>query len=495
MDYSIGQAIKLIIGEIYRFRFLTLAAFVAISLAMLFVGWNWPKIYTSSGSILIERQNIIEPLMEGTAVTTQLRDRAGIVREIIFSRRVLLSTLEVAGLLLDNPDEREIDYRMEQLRDRTVITTSGQNLIRISVTSPVPVVARDVSRYFIDQFIEHSSEAMQKESREAYKFIDQEVQNYHEKLTTSEENLKIFRSDNLDSTPGSEVTVNQRILELQRRVEQTQLEISEAEMSQKAMNDQLEGEVEINSDLNRRNEYQDRIDIMQAQLDTLRLTYLDTYPDIIILQDQIKAFRAASEANGQSDSGEYTTLQFNDIYNELRSRLSQSMTQLATLRTRLSETLTLLSSEKERARRINAVTPVLAELTRDYTVNQEIYQSLLRQRERARVSMNIDAQQQGLSLKLQEPPELPVRPQGLRLMHFAALGMAMAVSVPLMILYLLIIFDNRIRLNQQITSQFNIPLLANIGHFETKFEQIGRYFWTMLYISSIGAVISRKSVV
>jgi len=490
MDYSIGQAIKLLIREVYRFRFLTLVIFVSISLSMLALGWYWPKEYTSSGTILVERQNIIEPLMEGTAVTTQVSDRAGIVKEIIFSRNVMMATLEFIGMLEDNPDDRLLDFRMEMLREKTQIENLGENLIRVSVSNNNPVTARDTTRFFIDQFLAKSAEEMQKESRAAFEFIDQQVINYHTKLTTSEDNLKVFRSNNLDATPGSEETVNQRILELQRRIEQTRLEIRESQISRQAMQAQLEGEVLINSDLNRRSEIQDRIATMQSQLDNLRLTYLDTYPDIIILRDQITALRTAAESQENSNQTEYSATEFNNIYNELRSQLSQTTTRLASLNARLSETESLLEGEKERARRINEVTAVLAELTRDYTVNQEIYQSLLRQRERARVSMFMDTQQQGMSLKLQEPPDTPVRPEGLRLIHFAMMGMILAFGVPIVFLYLILIFDNRVRLEQQFTSQFNVPLLANINHLETGFEQVKNFTWLTLYLFGIGAVIA-----
>ena len=50
----------------------------------------------------------------------------------------------------------------------------------------------------------------------------------------------------------------------------------------------------------------------------------------------------------------------------------------------------MLNSELDRSRRIAASESALAELTRDYEVNRDIYQDLLKRRENARVSMNLD---------------------------------------------------------------------------------------------------------
>src|SRR3546814_4245213 len=49
---------------------------------------------------------------------------------------------------------------------------------------------------------------------------------------------------------------------------------------------------------------------------------------------------------------------------------------------------------------------VTAELTRDYTVNRDVYQDLLKRRESARVSMNLDADQDGPSFAVQNPAEI-----------------------------------------------------------------------------------------
>ena len=50
------------------------------------------------------------------------------------------------------------------------------------------------------------------------------------------------------------------------------------------------------------------------------------------------------------------------------------------------------TQELDRSRRIAASESALAELTRDYEVNRDIYQDLLKRRENARVSMNLDAE-------------------------------------------------------------------------------------------------------
>ena len=56
------------------------SVFAAIALLALVIGLLVPKKYTASTSILVEHGNIIEPLMEGRAVSTSVANRAMMAR-------------------------------------------------------------------------------------------------------------------------------------------------------------------------------------------------------------------------------------------------------------------------------------------------------------------------------------------------------------------------------------------------------------------------------
>ena len=55
----------------------------------------------------------------------------------------------------------------------------------------------------------------------------------------------------------------------------------------------------------------------------------------------------------------------------------------------------------------SVATPRLSELLRRYEATRDVYQDLLKRRENARVSMELDAQHRGFNLRIQEPAELP----------------------------------------------------------------------------------------
>src|SRR5262249_36647871 len=78
---------KALLHESFSSRRTVVILFVLINAAVLTVGWFWPKGFTASTSILVEEKNIIQPLMQGAAVATEVADRSKNVREVIFGRK------------------------------------------------------------------------------------------------------------------------------------------------------------------------------------------------------------------------------------------------------------------------------------------------------------------------------------------------------------------------------------------------------------------------
>lgn len=473
----------------FAFFYIITAAFFLV------VGWYWPKMYSSASTIFVDEQNILRPLMQGTAVTTDVVDRAKLAREIVFSKAIMYKALEDFGWLEGNPSEVEKEKLATSIQERTTIINAGENLIRISYSDKDAMRAYKVTDFFTNEFIDSSIKAKQDESRSAYEFINAQVSEYHEKLKQAEDALKEFRSTNLDASPGSQSTVDTRIIELRRRIETTQLELRELQIQKNTLEKQISGEADVTASLSREGQFTQRIATLNGQLEELRLTYHDTYPDIVQIKNQIAEIERMMEADRnrretEKASGGQVSLFRADssLYQRLRRDLSTTETQIATLRARIAETNGLLAKEEQRIIRINEVDARLAELTRDYDVNHEIYNSLLRQRESAYISMNIDAKNQGVTFKIQEPAALQLTPQGIRFAHFLAAGLIMSFAVPLGLIYGLTFVDQKVRSERDVSEKLDLPVLASVYHMNTPTEynlqMIKKSFLTLLVVVS-----------
>ena len=146
----------------------------------------------------------------------------------------------------------------------------------------------------------------------------------------------------------------------------------------------------------------------------------------------------------------------------------------------------MLAGELARGRRIALSEGDLAELTRDYEVNRYIYQDLLRRRENARVSMDLDKEKRGLTMRVQDPATLPLRPTGLSLMHFVLAGLFAALAIPVALLFLLAKFDPRIRSRKQLQDAVEVPVLASIPAYRTSLARRHE----MVQMMTAGAVLT-----
>jgi polysaccharide chain length determinant protein (PEP-CTERM system associated) len=471
-----GGALPALISEARRRRVGLGLMFAVIALVALAVGLLWPKKYEASTTILAQESSIITPLMEGAASTTANKNRAGIARDVIFSRKVMGEILAMGGWMATHPTPVEQDRLIEGIKSRTIVQTSRDNLITISYSDSDPKRAFDVTRQLAQLFISESLASKQRESRDAYEFINSQVETYRKKLTDAEDKLKIYRDANADARPGSEADTNTRISQLRTQIESTRMYMMEKQSQEAALASQLNGESEVNAVQTTGGLYQTQLAGLQSQLDTLLLTYTDEYPDVIRLRHQIQDLRqqlAQSDQLKQSAQRAGTPMpldnavQMNPLYQQLKIQLAGARGDAAGAAARIGASESMLQSELERSKRIANSENVTSELTRDYNVNRDVYQDLLKRRENARVSMNLDAEQRGLTFLIQNPAVMPLTPSGLRFMHFGVAGIALSLAVPLGLLFALVRFDPRVRSVWQLENSTGLPVLASIPFYPT----------------------------
>lgn len=463
---------KLLINELFHSRKAVVGIFVGVSGLLLVLGLAWPKGYVASTTIVVDEKNIIQPLMQGAAVTTEVGDRARLAREIIFGKKMMTQILADAGWMKEDLSPKDQEDTIKRLTRQTTIANLAKNVIKIDYRDDDPARAFLTTKRYAELFISGALDTKAAESQAAFDFIDKQVQEYHAKLIQAEEQLREFRSANVDALPGSDTDIGTRLGALQTRIEQAMQELKEAEIRKQSFEKQLSGEAEVSTVLSREGQFRSRIGELQSQLDTLRLSYHDTYPDIVRLRHQIadlnesiaadRKQREAAKAGGRVlvDEGVIN----NPMYQQLKRDLSATQVNIDTLNARISEAKRQLAGALERGKRVHGGEATLAELTRDYQVNRDIYQDLLKRRENARVSMNLDTEKQGLNFRIQEPATLPLEPSGLRFWHFIVGALLFGTLIPVGLVYARLQFDPRIRIGLLAVERNKLPLLAVVPH-------------------------------
>lgn len=449
--------------------------FAVVMLMALVVGVLWPKKYEASTKILVQESNIIAPLMKGVATPTTNVSRADIARAVILSHKVMDQVLAGGGWLADHPDPVETDRIVQGIKARTLVKFSRDNLLTISYHDSDPERTYKVTQLFAKLFISESVASKQRESRDAYDFINSQVEAYRNKLTSAEDKLKDYRESNADARPGSEAATSSRINDLRTQVDNARVDLMEKRSQEASLVAQLSGESEVASVQTAEGTYQAQLAELQAQLDKLLLTYTNDYPDVVRVRHQMQDLRQqlaqAQQHKQAAGSGKATVLdgnvQFNPLYQQLRSQLVDLRGQIAATTARMNASEAMLNTELARSRRIAGSENATAELTRDYDVNRDVYQDLLKRRENARVSMDLDATKQDLTFTIQNPALMPLIPTGLRFMHFAVGGLMLGLALPFGLLFGIARFDPRVRSAEQLERLTGLPVLATVSYYAT----------------------------
>ncbi|WP_243040978.1 XrtA system polysaccharide chain length determinant [Dyella sedimenti] len=492
-----ASMVPALLSEARRRRLAMAAMFAAIALAALVTGMLWPKKYEASTTILAQESSIISPLMEGAAAATANKNRASIARDVIFSRKVMDAILVAGGWMASHPSPVEQDRIIDGIKSRTRVQMERENLITISYFDTEPRRTYEVTRQFAQLFISESLASKQRESREAYEFINSQVEAYRGKLTDAEDKLKAYRGANDDARPGSEADTNARIGQLRSQIEQARMDLMERRSQEGSLSAQLSGESEVSTVQTVGGVYATQMADLQAQLDKLLLTYTEEYPDVVRIRHQMQDLRQQMAQDEQRNaaaqlSGTPTTLdsrvQFNPAYQQIKTQLANTRASTAAAAARLAASESMLQSELARSARIANSENVVAELTRDYNVNRDVYQDLLKRRENARVSMNLDAEQRGLTFLVQNPAVLPLVPSGLRFMHFSLAGIALALAVPVGLLFGLVRLDPRVRSVERLEQATGLAVMAAIPFYPTPQDRRRERRHNMLLLVTVAGI-------
>ena len=453
--------------ELIRFRFGVAVLFTIILLAVLFVGSKWPQRYVSTSVIAVDVTNVIEPLLRGAAEVTDL-DVTEKVGDVISSKRVLEAALlriypEAAGY-----SPQRLENEVKQLRSNLGIVVSRRRPHTVvSFGSASPTGAYESLTAIVDVFLEDRVAEKQKDSFEAYNFINAQVVEYKKQLESAEQKLKAFKAQSVDA---SESDVRKRVNSLTAEIKDLQVEIEETEETIRTTRRQLKTEGQYLEVRSRSIALEERRKSLQDELDRLRLSYQDSYPDVMALKRQLaeldEALRVNLEAAGLQSAGQASEL---PLYEELRKQASSAEVQVLTQRRRLAALESQLEDEYRLAGQVADRQAELLDLTRDYDVTKSVYEEMLERKENAKLTVALNNEGQGENYKLIESPNYPLSPSGLNPIVIFLLAPILAAGFPLGLVFVYVFLDPRIRSSSQLRSILpeGVGLLASIPYQST----------------------------
>lgn len=165
-----------------------------------------PPTYQSSTVILVEEEKIINPLIQGLAVSTSVAHRMRTLREQLLSWNSIVELTEKLKLAKDVKTQKQFEALIKGIRRRIVVRMRGPNIIRLAYFSKNPEETQLVTKTLTDILIEKNLRSQTKETDVAINFIKDQLQVYKRKIKESEiasmdDELKKLLMDSTEQHP------------------------------------------------------------------------------------------------------------------------------------------------------------------------------------------------------------------------------------------------------------------------------------------------------
>ncbi len=480
---------------LFRGRWIIIGCFFAVVAATTFLTYRMQPVYTSSASVLMLEGDPVDAKILNTEALPYRKTRNMNETELLRSRRI---AEDVLRSLAESPYRSELEIMRETdiegntitFDDRVILLRTNTSVENVKDTDVLKVSVRAHSAFesaflanaIAEEYYRYKLRAARGEVSEIRQFLEQQLEVVRDQLSQSEELERAYKESR-----------GVAVLDEESR----NLVSSSAQMH--ALYNQTESD--LNAELR-------RMDYLKRQLEDVRGALVEdvtniTSPIIETLQKEI-ADKQSRMAALVSNPGQGTDVTIQALENEIETikgklveevrKIAASTGSMEPLKTSQGLFDNILTSEVEikaltaRAEALREVianidfdldqlpekTLVLARLTRDRQLNEELYLMLNEKYEEARISEA--AKSAGVEIvDTAKPPEEPVKPRKkLNILFGMLFGLALGVGITLLIDLL----DDTIKTPEELERMSLTPLgtipIVNIEDIRRRMKRQGK---------------------
>ncbi|WP_293977282.1 Wzz/FepE/Etk N-terminal domain-containing protein [Sphingomonas sp.] len=402
-----------------------------------------PKMYESSGTVLIESQQL--PLdVVNSPVTDVIGQRIARARERVLSRQDLIRLIRTNNLYAEEQQTRPLSAIVEKMRDATTIEAiaadpnsgGGRTIaLKIGFSYADPVRAQIVAQQYVNRFLEVDASAQTDQAIGASNFLNQQGSQLQAQIAAIESQITKIKSENGPLLALQSQATGNPIADAARiDAEIIGLQGENARLA--ASNGSSNGAVQA----------------AEAALAAARARFSDTHPDVIAAQNQLDAARRASSSSG----------------NEASPMIGANNAQIASLRAAKA----MIMSQSGEVRAAQSRGPALAAevdaLEKKADSLRDQYRDIGSKAQSAQLSARMQTEQKGERLTLADPPVVPDAPYKPNRPLLMGGGLAAGIGLGLAIVLLLELLLKPIRGTEMLRDAAGAAPLVIIPDYSRK---------------------------
>lgn len=473
---------------------------VVVAWLVCIVGWTWvmiiPDRYEASARVYVDTQTLLKPLLSGLAAEPNVEQQIKLMTRQLVSRPTLEKVARMTDLDVKAKTPEQTESMLNALAEKISIADAGrENLYTISYQDASGDLAKKVVQSLLTIFVESSLGKTRQDISSSARFIEEQLQQYQQKLTDAENSLKEFKQKHIGMMPGQGGDYYAKLAETSAQLRQAQLDQQEASNRRNQLRRQLaDEEPELNAAAAAgpaNSETDSRIQALQKQMDQLRLQFTDLHPDIQAtkrLIDKLEAQKKAEIAQRRADPVG-SKIQ-NPVYQQLTIAIAEADATVSALGARVAEYQRRYAELRNASNMIPQVEQEFTQLTRDYDVYRQNYDALLKRRESVTMSGEVESKTDTVDFRVIDPPFVPSQPawpnRPLLLSLVTLGGLAAGIAVAFLLSQLRRTVTDR-RVLRELTG---LPLLGAVSRVETDETRRRKRKGLLTYLAALGSLIA-----
>ncbi|WP_309674017.1 lipopolysaccharide biosynthesis protein [Pseudomonas sp.] len=473
---------------------LLIVSFVVILGVCIAVAISLPPTYESSGTILVESQQISPDLVAANN-NTFADERIEVIRQRVMTRENLEGIIDKYNLFASQSRQLSVTEKIEEMRNAiavslvsAVVKGRGEVTIafRLSFEHRQPEIANKVANELVTLFLDENIKQRTERASETTEFLTQEADKLRVELEALENRLADFKQAHSNALPEhQELRMNM--------LTRAETELKEVDRDYKTAREELRfNELELsaaNAGLATRpgapgasvDKPQD-LASLKAEYTRLQSLYTQAHPDVRAVKRKIAALQAGKGAG----AGASVDL---DVA-RAQARISAAEARIKSLADQKQQILGKIAEYEAQIIETPQVERGLVTVMRDHDNARKKYEEIRTKEMGAKISESLEQENKAERFVLLESPLMPEKPVRPNRKKVVAMGFLLAPVGAGALVMLLEMMSQRVRGAQALASVLGRRVLVSIPYVHTKAELARRRKWRTLSIVCGVAIIA-----
>lgn len=497
LQATIQMILDYIKGIWIKKRFIIISSWLIAPIGFILVS-QMPDTFQSKAKVYADTRSMLRPLLRGLAVQSDAATEIKLIARTLLSRPNLEDIARETDLDIQANTPQEFEQIVNQLRTSIRLGSAGrENIYTISYTGQDPQLAKKVVSVTLDKFVESSLGQNRQDSDTASRFIEQQIEEYANRLEAAEARLANFKKQYGDLMSSSGGGYYDQVNQLESDIEALDLELKEKNTQLENLKSKFSSSTNAESDTANNSistQYDERIESLRTSLDELQIRYTDKHPDVVQTKDTLERLEKLrkteidelmkSVADGQIASG---TLSDNAIVQDLTIVINNLEGNIASLNVRRDNYIQKLEEYKQKLDLIPDIEAKRTALNRDYGITKRKYEELLSRKESADLSRKADISAEEVKFRIIEPPLVPLAPSGPNRLIFYTLVLGASFAVGIAVAFVVSQLNPVVMNANYLSSLTERPVFGSVSHIQLEriLKRDKKRLWVFLASSSV----------